>query len=116
MARSSSSCASSTRRKISARARPGGTRSCYAACGSGRAEPRLSRDVGGAGTFGARSLAERIMSERSYQATVLASALVWFLLGLHAPMLHQITHHNRMPDTTVLIVMAVLAVAGVVSV
>jgi hypothetical protein len=56
------------------------------------------------------------MSERSYQATVLASALVWFLLGLHAPILHQITHHNRMPDTTVLIVMAVLAVAGVVSV
>jgi uncharacterized membrane protein len=55
------------------------------------------------------------MSERSYQATVLASALVWFLLGLHAPMLHQITHHNRMPDTTVLIIMAVLAVAGVVS-
>ena len=56
------------------------------------------------------------MSERSYQSTVLASALVWFLLGLHAPMLHQITHHNRMPDTTVLIIMAVLAIAGVVSV
>ena len=56
------------------------------------------------------------MTERSYRWTVLASAVVWFLLGLHAPMLHQITHHNRMPDTTVLIVMAVLAVAGVVSV
>jgi hypothetical protein len=56
------------------------------------------------------------MSERSYQTTVLASALVWFLLGLHAPMLHQLTHHNRMPDRTVLIVMAVLSVAGVVSV
>jgi uncharacterized membrane protein len=56
------------------------------------------------------------MSERSYRYTVLASALVWFLLGLHAPVLHQITHHNRMPDATVLIIMAVLAMAGVVSV
>jgi len=56
------------------------------------------------------------MSERKYQYTVLASALAWFLLGLHAPMVHQITHHHRMPDTTVLIVMGVLAVAGVVSV
>jgi CHASE2 domain-containing sensor protein len=55
------------------------------------------------------------MSERSYRSTVLASALVWFLLGLHARLLHQLTHHNRMPDTTALIVVAALAVAGVVS-
>lgn len=55
------------------------------------------------------------MSERSYRSTVLASALVWFLLGLHAPMVHQITRHHRMPDTTVLVVMSALAVAGVVS-
>ena len=53
------------------------------------------------------------MSERAYRSTVLASALVWFLLGLHAPVVHQITYHHRMPDTTVLIVVAVLAVAGV---
>ena len=56
------------------------------------------------------------MSERSYRSTVLASALVWFLLGLHAPVLHQLTHHNRMPDTTVLVVIAVLAVLGIVCV
>ena len=56
------------------------------------------------------------MTERAYRSTVLVSTLVWFLLGLHAPMVHQITHHHRMPDTTVLIVMVVLAVAGVVSV
>lgn len=56
------------------------------------------------------------MTERTYRLTVLASALVWFLLGLHAPMVHQITHHHRMPDTTVLVVMTVLIVAGVVSV
>jgi hypothetical protein len=53
------------------------------------------------------------MSERAYRSTVLASALVWFLLGLHAPMVHQITHHHRMPDTTVLVVMAVLGIAGI---
>jgi hypothetical protein len=56
------------------------------------------------------------MSERSYRSTVLASALVWFLLGLHAPVLHQVTHHHRMPDTTVLVVIVGLTVAGVVSV
>ena len=59
---------------------------------------------------------ESPMSERAYRSTVLASALVWFLLGLHAPVMHQITHHHRMPDTTILLVVAVLAVAGVVSV
>jgi len=56
------------------------------------------------------------MSERAYRSTVVASALVWFLLGLHAPVMHQLTHHHRMPDTTVLVVVALLAVAGVVSV
>ena len=56
------------------------------------------------------------MSERSYRSTVLASALVWFLLGLHAPILHQLTHHHRMPDTTVLVVVALLAVAGIAAV
>ena len=54
------------------------------------------------------------MSERAYRSTVLASALVWFLLGLHAPVLHQFTHHDRMPDTTVLVVVAVLGIAGIV--
>jgi hypothetical protein len=56
------------------------------------------------------------MSERSYRSTVLVSALVWFLLGLHAPIVHQITHHNRMPDTMVLVLVAALAVTGVVCV
>ena len=78
---------------------------------AGRLIARLSRDEGAPDTFGG-SLAESIMSERSYRSTVLASALVWFLLGLHSPVLHQITHHNRMPDTTVLVVMVVLAILG----
>jgi hypothetical protein len=56
------------------------------------------------------------MTDRSYRLTVLASALVWFLLGLHAPIWHQLMHHNRMPDTTVLVVVALLAIAGIVAV
>jgi hypothetical protein len=56
------------------------------------------------------------VSERSYRSTVLASALVWFLLGLHAPIVHQVTHHHRMPDTTALVVVALLAIAGVATV
>jgi cytochrome c oxidase assembly factor CtaG len=56
------------------------------------------------------------MSERSYRVTVLVSALVWFLLGMHSPVLHQFTHHNRTPDTTVLVVIAVLAILGIVCV
>jgi hypothetical protein len=56
------------------------------------------------------------MSERSYKSTVLVSALLWFLLGLHAPVVHQVTHHHRMPDTTVMIVVALLAIAAVVAV
>jgi len=55
------------------------------------------------------------MTERTYRSMVLASALVWFLLGLHAPLVHQLTHHNRMPDTTALVVVAVLAIAGIAS-
>lgn len=55
------------------------------------------------------------MSTSAYRSTVVVSALVWFLLGLHAPpMMHQLTHHDRMPDTTVLVVTAVLAILGVV--
>ena len=57
------------------------------------------------------------MSERAYRSTVVASALVWFLLGLHSPMLqHQITAHHQLHDATFLVIMVVLAVAGVASV
>jgi len=57
------------------------------------------------------------MSERAYRSTVVATALVWFLLGLHSPMLeHQITDHHRLHDATFLVIMAVLSVAGVATV
>jgi uncharacterized membrane protein len=60
---------------------------------------------------------ENTMSERAYRSSVVASALVWFLLGLHSPMLqHQITAHHRLHDMTFLVIMAVLAIAGIVSV
>ena len=55
------------------------------------------------------------MTERSYRWTVLASVVVWFMLGLHAPMMvHPLTHHDRMPDKTVLLVVAALGIAGIV--
>ena len=55
------------------------------------------------------------MTERSYRWTVLGSAFVWFMLGLHAPMMvHPFTHHARMPDTTVVVVVAMLGIAGIV--
>jgi hypothetical protein len=55
------------------------------------------------------------MTERSYRWTVLASAVVWFMLGLHAPMIvHPLTHHDRTPDTTVVVIEAMLGLAAIV--
>jgi len=54
------------------------------------------------------------MSQRWYRPAVVITTLVWFLLGLHAPsMVHQFAHHGRVPDATVLVLVAALAVAGV---
>jgi hypothetical protein len=48
------------------------------------------------------------MSTNQYRLTVLFSAFVWFLLGLHAPIVHQVREHGRWPSTGV-----TLAVVGV---
>jgi hypothetical protein len=56
------------------------------------------------------------MTTRAYRLTVLGSALAWFLLGLHAPALHQMTHHGRALPATALgavLALAACAVAGV---
>jgi hypothetical protein len=56
------------------------------------------------------------MTARAYQLTVLGSVLAWFLLGLHAPALHQMTHHGRDLPVTALgatLILAACAVAGV---
>jgi hypothetical protein len=57
------------------------------------------------------------MSARYYRLTVIGSALAWFLLGAHLPVLHQITHHGRTPSWTVMLAVMVVtlaALAGVV--
>lgn len=42
------------------------------------------------------------MTTRYYRLTVVACALSWFMVGLHLPALHQVTHHGHAPDWTVL--------------
>lgn len=53
------------------------------------------------------------MSTRAYRLALVGSVLAWFLLGLHAPILHQITAHHRAPHASVLAAVAVLAAAAV---
>lgn len=52
------------------------------------------------------------MSMRAYQLTVVGCALSWFLVGLHLPALHEITHHGRSPHWSVLALVALFAVAA----
>lgn len=49
---------------------------------------------------------------RSYRLTVLGCVLAWFLVGLHWPAVHQMTHHGGSPSPTVLGALSVLVVAG----
>lgn len=55
------------------------------------------------------------MLARYYRLTVVGCALSWFLLGLHMPVLHQMTHVGYEPHWTVLVIVALLAVAAVAS-
>ena len=50
------------------------------------------------------------MSTPLYRLTVLACALAWFLVGLHTPVLHQITEHGRVPEAGLLTILALLVV------
>lgn len=52
------------------------------------------------------------MPTRFYRLTVIGSALAWFLVGLHWPIVHEMTRHGRTPDTMVLVVVAMLVVLG----
>lgn len=49
---------------------------------------------------------------RMYRLTVLGCVLAWFLIGLHWPAVHQLTHHGRSPSLTVMGVLLLLALAG----
>ncbi|MFL5575680.1 MAG: hypothetical protein ACJ79S_06930 [Gemmatimonadaceae bacterium] len=58
------------------------------------------------------------MPMRYYRLTVVGCALSWFLVGLHMPALHQMTHHGRAPHWPVLAAVsfvALVAVAGLVA-
>lgn len=50
------------------------------------------------------------MSTPLYRLTVIACALTWFLVGLHSPVLHQITRHGRVPGVGLLTVLVLLVV------
>lgn len=49
---------------------------------------------------------------RFYRSILLVSTMAWFMIGLHAPALHQVTHDGRGLSTTVLAAMATLIVVG----
>jgi hypothetical protein len=56
------------------------------------------------------------MSDRSYKLTVIACAASWLMVGLHAPVVHQITHHHRNPGWVMLTAVALLLAAGVATI
>jgi len=54
------------------------------------------------------------MNTSTYRLTVLGCALAWFLVGMHARLVHQFTHHGRAPHAGVLAIVGLLVVAAVV--
>jgi hypothetical protein len=54
-----------------------------------------------------------MMRTRNYRLTVVGCVLSWFLLGLHFPVVHEITAHGRAPHWSVLVIVACIAVAAV---
>jgi hypothetical protein len=56
---------------------------------------------------------EETMSVLSYRLILATCALSWFLLGMHLPALHAMTSHGHPLHWSVLVLTAVIAVAGV---
>ena len=54
------------------------------------------------------------MSTSTYRLTVIGCALAWFLVGMHAPLVHAFTHHGRAPNAGLLAIVGLLVVAAVV--
>ena len=52
------------------------------------------------------------MTTRSHRLLVVGCMLSWFLLGMHAPILHEFSEHGRVPSASVLVAVAVLAAAA----
>ena len=53
------------------------------------------------------------MSATSFRLTAVASAGLWLLLGMHAPLVHDFTRHGRVPSAGVLLAVALVLVAAV---
>lgn len=54
------------------------------------------------------------MPVRHYRMVVVGCALSWFVLGLHLPGLHRVTHHGAaFPPWNVVVILLLLAVAAV---
>jgi hypothetical protein len=49
---------------------------------------------------------------RNYRLTLLGCALSWFMVGLHLPTLHAMTHEGHSPRASVVVATALLAVAA----
>ena len=49
------------------------------------------------------------MSTRAYRLTVIGCMLTWFVLGMHAPLVHELTEHGRVPRPPVLVAVTLLA-------
>jgi hypothetical protein len=53
------------------------------------------------------------MTVRFYRSILIGSSLAWFLVGLHVPMLHQMSFHGHTPPHWgVAIATAILVLAG----
>jgi hypothetical protein len=53
------------------------------------------------------------MSTAQYRLTLIGCVTAWLLLGLHLPVLHQLTHHGRSIAPGVLAVLIFLALIGI---
>jgi type III secretory pathway component EscU len=52
---------------------------------------------------------------RFYRSILLVSTMAWFMIGLHVPALHQVTHHGSGASMTVVAAIATLIVVGILS-
>lgn len=55
------------------------------------------------------------MRVRHYKAVVLGSTLFWFLLGLHWPIVHEMTSHGHAPHWSVMGAVVVIGILALVT-
>jgi hypothetical protein len=55
------------------------------------------------------------MPTKVYRLNVIATALAWFLLGLHAPVVHQIVDHGQRPSVGLMIALSSVTLISLAS-